>query len=136
MTVIMWQSARVAGANKRGRHSGRGGWIVVVLIGGAAVAASLGAVFGFLVPASAVAGIFAAAAAIAALYPVWNAGADDRQAGDRLNALEVAGRFAVAVGNQWRGEAVKRRLDDPYPLDVRWTGSVFRGLPPGTHCNS
>ena len=82
-------------------------WSWLPLIVGAAVAASLGALFGFLIPASAVAGIFAAAAAIAALYPILNEGSKDRQADGHLNALEVAGQFAAAVGNQWRSEAVK-----------------------------
>jgi len=36
---------------------------------------------------------------------------------------QVADQLAVVVGNQWKAEAVIRRLNDPYPLPVSWTAA-------------
>jgi hypothetical protein len=67
--------------------------------------------------------------------------------GDILVAeLDVAGdRLAAAVQEQWREEARTRRLQDPWPLPVRWTAAdpgladhvdaVF-GAPPGAAAGS
>ncbi len=37
-----------------------------------------------------------------------------------LTMAHIADQLAVAVGAQWEAEAVTRRLNDPYPLDVSW----------------
>jgi NACHT domain len=37
-----------------------------------------------------------------------------------VNLEQVADEIAAAVRNQWRAEAQARRLNDPYPLPVRW----------------
>lgn len=52
---------------------------------------------------------------------------DDRKAevrGRQLGPAEMADRLAVAVHGQWLEEAAVRRLNDPYPLPVRWVASA------------
>lgn len=115
--MILWQSTIVTGARKRGRQSGRARWAVAVLISAAAVAALVASISGLLVPFSAAATILASGAAIAALYPILNAGTDNR-----LDVTDAANQLAAAVDKQWRKEVAKRRLGDPYPLDIRWDG--------------
>lgn len=56
----------------------------------------------------------------AALYLGW-ATYRDGQLGDGVLSLEqVADQLAIAVRDQWEGEARIRRLNDPYPLPVCW----------------
>jgi hypothetical protein len=51
---------------------------------------------------------------------------DDREAeadDNQLSPAEMADRLAVAVYSQWLEEASVRRLNDPYPLPVRWVAA-------------
>ena len=44
----------------------------------------------------------------------------DSQAREALTLDALADDLAAAVGDQWEREAAVRRLNDPYPLPVRW----------------
>ena len=62
---------------------------------------------------------------VPALYVAWAAYRDDRRSeadaeAARLSLPEVADELAAAVRAQWQAEAQVRRLNDPYPLPVRW----------------
>lgn len=58
------------------------------------------------------------------LYLAYAAYRDDRKAEAaaeaRLSLTQLADQFADAVRSQWQEEASARRLNDPYPLPVRW----------------
>ncbi|HUY50697.1 MAG TPA: hypothetical protein VMV92_34155 [Streptosporangiaceae bacterium] len=58
-----------------------------------------------------------------ALYLAWAAYRDAQDQGDALSLGELADQLAVAVGDQWKAEAAVRRLNDPYPLPVRWVAA-------------
>lgn len=77
------------------RHLGTSSTLVAVLVGGGAPAG---------------------------LYLAWATYRDtfSKNAPDLGN---VADQFAVAVREQWEGEAAARRLNDPYPLPVRWVAA-------------
>ncbi len=57
----------------------------------------------------------------AGLYLAW---ATYRDSGDldsdALNLSAVADQLASAIADQWQTEAAERRLNDPYPMPVRW----------------
>src|SRR5262249_32250311 len=56
-----------------------------------------------------------------ATFDVTPGGRPSARAGDLPG--RVADRLAVAVGRQWHAEAAIRRLNDPYPLPVRWVAA-------------
>jgi hypothetical protein len=41
----------------------------------------------------------------------------------RFTLPELADQFAMGVRRQWQDEAALRRLNDPYPLPVRWVAA-------------
>ena len=55
----------------------------------------------------------------AGLYLAWATYRDSR-VDKSLSLGQVADEFAVVVRRQWEQEAAARRLNDPYPLPVRW----------------
>jgi hypothetical protein len=57
------------------------------------------------------------------LYLSW-AAYRDAAGGEGLSLAKVADELAVAVGAQWNAEAGVRRLNDPYPLPVRWVAAA------------
>jgi hypothetical protein len=62
------------------------------------------------------------------LYLMWSAYRDDRLADAETQAdlgslVRFANDLAVAVDTQWKNEAAVRRLNDPYPLPVRWVAA-------------
>ena len=55
------------------------------------------------------------------LYLAYAAYRDDRSAaGEAISLAEMADQFAAAVRAEWQEEAAVRRINDPYPLPVRW----------------
>jgi len=54
------------------------------------------------------------------LYLAWAAYRADRDEATDLDLAGVADQLAIAVRRQWEDEAAVRRLNDPYPLPVRW----------------
>jgi hypothetical protein len=64
--------------------------------------------------------------ALATLYVGWAAYRDSRiDQAERvvLNLEAVADQLAARVRDQWETEATVRRLNDPYPLPVRWVAA-------------
>ena len=55
-----------------------------------------------------------------AVYLAWVAYRDSQVREEVLTLGEIADELAAAVADQWEQEAVVRRLNDPYPLPVRW----------------
>ena len=47
-------------------------------------------------------------------------GLQRREPSDTSNLEDVADQFATVVREQWEEEVLARRLNDPYPLPVRW----------------
>nr|WP_237330423.1 NACHT domain-containing protein [Streptomyces sp. BA2] len=59
--------------------------------------------------------------ALAGLYLAWQGfHADRAEASQDQGVAEMADQLAVTVRRQWEEEARARRLNDPYPLSVRW----------------
>src|SRR5690348_4505213 len=55
------------------------------------------------------------------LYLAWAAYRVAQAVGPSLT--EIADGLAARLRSQWAGEAVARRLNDPYPLAVTWTAA-------------
>ena len=55
-----------------------------------------------------------------AVYLAWVAYRDSQVREEVLTLGEIADELAAAVADQWEREAVVRRVNDPYPLPVRW----------------
>jgi NACHT domain len=105
-----------------GSSARRAGWVGAFLLAGSAGTA------GVLVR---VAGLDRAAAAvglvggIAGLYISWAGYRDGRANGAAATTLvDLTDQLAVGVRAQWETEAARRRLNDPYPLPVRWSPVV------------
>ena len=60
---------------------------------------------------------------LSALYLAWAAYRDSKNAGVGPSLGEIADQFAIAVGVQWELEVQRRRINDPFPLSVRWTAA-------------
>ncbi|WP_242647004.1 hypothetical protein [Streptomyces triculaminicus] len=59
--------------------------------------------------------------ALAGLYLAWEGFRADRAEAPQDQGLaKMADQLAVTVRSQWEEEARVRRLNDPYPLSVRW----------------
>lgn len=62
------------------------------------------------------------------LYLAWAAYRDGRRVdanlgSERLRLGHIADELAAAIQAQWKAEAAVRRLNDPYPLPVRWVAA-------------
>jgi hypothetical protein len=124
----VWQPSVVngsSGARSRGRVSGPGGsrrtgvMALALLVGTAAAALVLARSFHLGVAAA----VVAILGGLPGLYLSW-AGYRGAGGGEGLSLATVADELAVAVGAQWRAEAAVRRLNDPYPLPVRWVAAA------------
>jgi hypothetical protein len=55
--------------------------------------------------------------------PAEQRGQHEEAEADDLTLAEIADEFAIAVRAQWETEILVRRLNDPYPLPVRWVAA-------------
>jgi NACHT domain len=60
---------------------------------------------------------------VPALYLTWATYRDTSGQAGALGLGGIADGLATAVGEQWQEEAAVRRLNDPYPLPVRWVAA-------------
>jgi hypothetical protein len=57
------------------------------------------------------------------LYLAWAAYRDTRDEISKTTLNEIADQLALAIGAQWDAEVRGRRVNDPYPLPVSWSGA-------------
>jgi hypothetical protein len=113
-----WLGTRRGG---RGRAQHTGAVTLCIFIGTALGALSL-AYARHLGTASTLVAMLVGGGAPAGLYLAW-ATYRDANSNKVVNLRRVADQFAVVVREQWEGEAAARRLNDPYPLPVRWVAA-------------
>lgn len=67
-------------------------------------------------------GLVGGVTGLTGLWLTWAAFKADREeaAAGNLTLPAIADQLAIAVRRQWEDEAALRRLNDPYPLPVRW----------------
>ena len=129
LTAEVWDAAAVGGiwgspqrglgGNRRVRHAGA---VALSLLLVSVVLALLLSHYRGSAPETAVA-ILISGGTLSALYLAWVTYRDSQiKAGDQPLAA-VADELAVAVSSQWEQEAAVRRLNDPYPLPIRWVPS-------------
>jgi NACHT domain len=100
----------------------RTGQITLILLGGVALTAVIVALRYRLGVASVL--LSAVLATLPAVYLAWKTYSDQAEGNDaRLSLADVANYFADSVSSQWKDEARLRRLFDPNPLPVEWTGA-------------
>jgi hypothetical protein len=109
----------VAGARRRARRTG----IIALALLAATAAAAVELASRYHNVSAAV--LVSVLVGVPAFYLAWAAYRDDRRSeadaeAARLSLPEVADELAAAVRVQWQAEAQVRRLNDPYPLPVRW----------------
>jgi len=99
------------------------GWVAGLMVAGSAAATGWLLTSYPLDTAATLVGLVGGVPGLAGLFLAWTA----HTVGDREAATDggvdldgIASRLAVAVGAQWAAEAGVRRLNDPYPLPVRW----------------
>lgn len=111
------------GALTRPRRARRAGLTVLILLfGSVVVALVLAYCYGLGVPQTVVSTLVGGGS-LAALYVGWLAYRDNVAASEVLTLERVADQLAGAVRTQWEAEVAVRRLNDPYPLPVRWTAA-------------
>jgi hypothetical protein len=54
------------------------------------------------------------------IYLAWVTYRDSQAREEALTLGAIADELAAAIGDQWEREAAVRRLNDPYPLPIRW----------------
>jgi hypothetical protein len=108
----------VPGLGERSRTRYTGG-VTLCLFAGTALGALFLANARHLGTASTLVAVLVGGGAPAGLYLAW-ATYRDSGAKDSVDVRRVADEFAVVVREQWEEEAAARRLNDPYPLPVRW----------------
>lgn len=106
------------------RHSARKTGVValVLLFGSVAAAVILARLFGLNVAQTLVTALIGGGT-VPALYLAWVTYRDTSAQAGTLSLREVADQLAIAMGEQWKAEAAMRRLNDPFPLPVRWTAA-------------
>src|SRR6266852_4360633 len=119
----MWHCAtmkRWSGFGLGGSGGSRNtGAVTLCLFVGTALGAVVLAYARHLGGASALVAVLVGGGAPAGVYLAWATYRDSER--KSLTSLGlVADQFAVAVRQQWEREAAARRLNDPYPLPVRW----------------
>ena len=126
LAARVWHAATVGGArgSRRGELGGnrrvrRVGLIALTLFLLTAVVALLLSRYRGSVPETAVT-ILISGGTLSALYLAWATYRDTQTHGKALDPAAVADELAVAVSHQWEREAAVRRLNDPYPLPIRW----------------
>jgi len=105
------------------RRARRVGWVAFALLLGSVAAALLLARGFHQDVAQTSITVLVGGGTLPALYLAWAAYRDAQDQGDALSLGELADQLAVAVGDQWKAEAAVRRLNDPYPLPVRWVAA-------------
>jgi NACHT domain len=107
------------GGGGRTRHTGA---LTLCLFIGTGLGALSLAYARHLGTASTLVAVLVGGGAPAGLYLAW-ATYRDANSSKVVNLRRVADQFAVVVREQWEGEAAARRLNDPYPLPVRWVAA-------------
>jgi NACHT domain len=127
----IWQSARMSGgkrplgwtrliARRPSRHTGL--VALALLFGPIAVAMSLAHHYQLGMAQTAITALVGGGT-LPALYVGWVTYRDSRAGRGPLTLAGVADELAGAVRSQWETEAEVRRLNDPYPLPVRWVAA-------------
>jgi hypothetical protein len=126
----MWDSVLVNSARRvrdrgltPGRPARRAGGVALALLIGSAGAALLVAYLFHLGVAQNLVAVLVGGGALASLYLAWSSYRDDARRAETASLERVAGELAGVVRLQWETEARIRRLNDPYPLPVRWTAT-------------
>ncbi|WP_241841508.1 NACHT domain-containing protein [Pseudofrankia sp. BMG5.36] len=103
----------------------RTGVVAVVLLVGSAVTAVVLARRYHLDAAATLVGLVGGVTGLTGLWLAWAAYRADREeaAAGAQDLAGVADQLALAVRRQWEDEAALRRLNDPYPLPVRWVAA-------------
>jgi len=129
----VWQAAIVSRAKRPGRQRlaihGYPMWLVAAIAVALLVLPwmiALALVRHHHLDATAVAILASVSIPLSALWLAWVTLAKSGGSGSPVSGLsmaQVADQLAVAVGTQWKDEADKRRLNDPYPLPVSWAAA-------------
>jgi hypothetical protein len=100
----------------------RSGWIAGLLVAGSVATTGWLLTRYRLDTAATVVGLVGGVPGLAGLFLAWTAYRDGGRdaASSGVDLAGITNQLAVAVGHQWTGEAGLRRLNDPYPLPVRW----------------